>query len=190
MWTDDTLPDTFGGLNFLSTHPAIDPKKIAVTGYSTGGILVMKSKMKPIIEKFAKSGQRFAAHVAYYPACYLMMKEYVGNKYNVSIGTAPWTDDPLMILVGERDDYEGPDTYKKFVAGLPARKRDQTTVHVYPGAGHGFDVPFHSERTYYTKYACFNSGCKVHHRRNGKAAANSLKRELAFIRKAFGIDGS
>lgn len=188
--TSDTLPDTFGGLNFLSKHPAIDPTKIAITGYSWGGILAMKSMMKRNIEKFGKAGQKFAAHVAYYPVCYLMMKEYVGDKFNASIGTAPWTDDPLLILVGEKDDYEGSDTCKRFVAGLPEKKQRQTTVHIYPGAGHGFDVPSDRERTFTTRYACFKKGCEVKINRNDKAAADSLKREISFIRKAFGIAGN
>ena len=185
--TDDTLPDTFGGLNFLSRHPAIDPTKIAVTGYSWGGVLAIKSITKANIEKFGKSGQRFAAHVAYYPVCFLFMKEYVGDKVYAWIATAPWTDDPLMILAGETDDYEGPDTCKQFVAGLPAKKQRQTTLHVYPGAGHGFDIPADRERTYDTRTACFMKGCEVRLYRNGKAAADSLDREISFLRKAFGI---
>ena len=59
--------------------------------------------------------------------------EYVGDKFNASIGTAPWTDDRLLILVGEKDDYEGPDTCKRFVAGLPEKKQRQSRRLCFPG---------------------------------------------------------
>jgi dienelactone hydrolase len=58
--------DAFAALGLLASHPRIDPKRIAVMGFSRGGITAVRSGVVRIINGAAPAGLRFAAHVALY----------------------------------------------------------------------------------------------------------------------------
>jgi dienelactone hydrolase len=181
------LPDVFGALNFLAAHPAIDPERIAVAGYSYGGILAMLSLSEGYARSFSGgSSHRFAAHIAYYPVCYFFGRRLGGRRAPYAGDIDRSTGRPLLIIAGAKDEYEGPDTCEKLKESLSDATRSLTTVHTYPDAGHGFDVPH--GRSYDDSLACFGNGCRVNHFRNAEATADAYRREVEFLRKAFALE--
>ena len=119
--------DAFQALRFLSRHPLIDATRIGVTGWSLGGTVSLYSAWLPIAEALAPAGERFAAHLPFYPGAHLRMEE------------PRWSQAPIRVLHGEDDDY----TPVSFVEGLAEAIRPQGArieITAYPGAHHSFDA--------------------------------------------------
>ncbi|HUG36411.1 MAG TPA: dienelactone hydrolase family protein, partial [Candidatus Limnocylindrales bacterium] len=121
------LPDAYGALRVLSTHPGIDARRIALMGFSHGGGLTLGAATVWARERYASGGRaRFRAFLPFYPSCN---------------GTAPELDAisaPLRIHIGELDDWSPSVPCRERVAALRTRGYD-ADVTVYPGAHHAFD---------------------------------------------------
>ncbi len=131
----ETLPDLAGALALLAKHPAIDPQRLGVIGFSWGGVLAMLAATRPIAESwFAPVGVRVAGLVAFYPVCwgYNRVPGYDFREFGES---------QLLILTGERDRYDDdPFACSRLVEALPERDRRKIVVNVYPDAEHGFNM--------------------------------------------------
>lgn len=121
------IPDAYGALRILSTHPAIDARRIALMGFSHGGIVTTLSATAWAHDTFVASGQPgFRAFVALYPYCNWTMPEMA----HLSA--------PLRIHTGALDDWTPAKACEDMVAGLRAAGYD-ARITVYPGARHSFD---------------------------------------------------
>lgn len=121
------IPDAYGALRILSTHPAIDARRIALMGFSHGGIVTTLSATAWAHDTFVASGQPgFRAFVAFYPYCNWTMPEMA----HLSA--------PLRIHTGALDDWTPAKACEDMVAGLRAAGYD-ARITVYPGARHSFD---------------------------------------------------
>ncbi|HEV7367957.1 dienelactone hydrolase family protein [Arenibaculum sp.] len=85
------LADCFGALRALARHPAVDPERIAVVGFSYGGMIAKLAAYRQICEVFGDEGLRFAAHVSFYGPCV------------VSFDEPRTTGAPVAMLLGELD---------------------------------------------------------------------------------------
>ena len=63
------LADAYAGLAFLAERPEIDPKRVALVGFSYGGMSTMYALNAAVADKLLPSGLRFAGHVAFYGPC-------------------------------------------------------------------------------------------------------------------------
>jgi dienelactone hydrolase len=63
------LADAYAGLSYLSSRPEINPDRIALIGFSYGGMATTYAAHAQVAEAYAPDGSRFAAHVAYYAPC-------------------------------------------------------------------------------------------------------------------------
>jgi dienelactone hydrolase len=119
--------DAYRALELLSKNPAIDPRRIAVMGFSRGGQSALYSSMARFYESYGpEDGVRFAAHVGLYPACgatYLEDEEISA---------------PVRILHGTADDYSPIAPCRTYIQRLQAAGRDAEIIE-YPGAHHVFD---------------------------------------------------
>lgn len=115
--------DAYSGLKLLATHPAVDPKRIAVIGFSRGGVAALYSILEPLRRPISPD-LKFAAHVALYPGCSMWSEHLTGA--------------PVRIFMGDQDDYERPETCQRYAGMLKAKGID-AEVTIYPGARHGFD---------------------------------------------------
>jgi len=79
--------DAYRGLNFLVRQQFVDPKRVAVMGFSQGGWITLSSVERGAIEQ--TSANKFRAAAAIYPLC------------NPIKG--PMTV-PTLIMIGECDD--------------------------------------------------------------------------------------
>jgi dienelactone hydrolase len=113
-------------LSLLATHPAIDPRRIGVMGFSRGGSAAINSALEPIRRAVIDGDLRFAAHVALYPGC------------AVPFVSAHLDGSPILMLLGGKDDYTPASFCLDYADRLRARGAS-IRVAVYPNANHGFD---------------------------------------------------
>lgn len=180
------LPHTYGSLIYLAKHPRVDPAKVAVMGFSWGGILSLVSASDELTRAYTGGKHRFAAHLALYPACWTHLAVLQGKNrfYGASIYQA-MTGSPVHILAGEKDDYDDdPDSCSKFAQALPAGVQKYVSVTVYPGAGHGWDTQ--EDRQYQDAVAHVGRGGYVRHFRNAATADKSRAFAVEFFKSSFG----
>lgn len=124
--------DAFAALAMLATHPRIDPKRIAVMGFSRGGITALRSAVVPIAKGLAPSGLRFAAHLAMYSG---------GCTGVLSVTPKPGAFEPapMLFVHGDADDYTYLSDCRTYAERINAAGTP-TTVVVLPGARHKFDL--------------------------------------------------
>ena len=116
--------DAYRALEKLSKHPKINKDKVAITGWSLGGGVALFSGWMPL-KKAITDELSFAAHLAFYPPCFI-------NPENLS-----FTKAPIHILIGEADNW----TPAKPCINLVEKLSDKTNISIttYPEAHHGFD---------------------------------------------------
>lgn len=121
------LVDAYRALALLQSHPRIDPARIALVGWSKGGMVAdwaSRMRYRKALHPEAQPG--FAGHVAFYPWC---------GEQQVPVAL---TGAPMLYLVGQNDDWTGAEPCRDYAAravaaGFPVR------LHVFAGADHGFD---------------------------------------------------
>ena len=59
---NDTMPDAFGALQFLSNSRDIDPTRIGILGFSWGAAMSLLANTEFAVSLGTKSNLRFAAH--------------------------------------------------------------------------------------------------------------------------------
>ena len=126
------IPDAYGALRTVATHPRIDARRVALMGFSHGGILTMGASTVWARETFAPAGPAFRAFVAFYPSC------------NIGYPERERIAAPVRIHTGELDDWT-PATPCVRVAEILKASGQDATITVYPGAHHAFDsngLPF------------------------------------------------
>jgi dienelactone hydrolase len=127
------VADAFAALRLLATHPRIDPKRIAVMGFSRGGIAAVRAAVEKIIaSQKLPDGLHYAAIIPTYAgACAgfvrLMVKPGVFSKA------------PMLFIHGDADDYTPIEPCKDYAdkigkAGTPVE------FAVIEGAHHKFDA--------------------------------------------------
>ncbi|WFU17860.1 alpha/beta fold hydrolase [Bradyrhizobium sp. CB3481] len=126
-----TLLDAYRALNFLAEQSSVDPSRVAVVGFSQGGMLALLSVERGELER--SSEQKFRAAVGFYPLC-------AGIKGNMTV--------PTLILIGELDDWAPASECRNLAEGRDdwgiSREKGKGVpieIAVYPGAHHDFDVP-------------------------------------------------
>ena len=122
------IPDAYGALRVLATHPRIDASRVALMGFSHGGILTLGAATAWARETFAP-GERpaFRAFFPFYPYCNTVYPE--GERISA----------PLRIHIGELDDWTPAGSCIRLVQVLKASGQD-ADITVYPGAHHAFNA--------------------------------------------------
>jgi dienelactone hydrolase len=121
------IPDAYGALRMLATHPRIDSRRVALMGFSHGGILTMGASTAWARETYAPPGQpAFRAFLPFYPYCNTVYPE----RERISA--------PLRIHSGALDDWTPAEPCARLAQSLKASGQD-AAITVYPGAYHSFD---------------------------------------------------
>ncbi len=110
--------DAFGALAFLARRPDVDPKRVAIVGFSQGGDGALEVAASPA----APDGTRFRAAAAFYPPC----ANQIGRRLVL----------PTLIVVGAADAVTPAADCRRLADGQP-----DVRLTVLPGAGHCFDDP-------------------------------------------------
>lgn len=126
----DRFDDAFGALRYLQSRPFVDPHRIGAMGWSNGGVFAMAVINGPSLERARKRGVTlppigFRFGIAIYPGgCFSLVDEQVVA--------------PLLLLIGEADDWTPAATCAKMVSAMRVKGAD-ATIAIYPGAYHYFD---------------------------------------------------
>ncbi len=176
-----TLPDAYGAFKLLAANPAIDAKRIGITGFSWGGVVSMLTATNQYSEKYLGKDARFAAHAPNYPVCWVYNR-VPGYEFKQFTGA------PVMIQAGEIDTYDLPDTCPSLVKSLGESAAKLVTLKMYPGAGHGWDRT-EPAMTIEDPYAHLGRGGKVLMENNAPVAARSRAATVAFFRCSLGLGG-
>jgi dienelactone hydrolase len=122
--------DTFGALRYLQSLPEVRADRVAAIGWSQGAVYAMATINGPSLERARRRGVSlpavgFAAAIGVYPDCSSLVKEQVVR--------------PLLVLIGEADDWTPAANCREMVEAMRGRGAD-ATIAIYPGAYHYFDV--------------------------------------------------
>jgi len=122
----DRVGDAYAALAYLRQLPQVDPARVALLGWSHGGGVTLQA-----ISQAPAAGQRgFSAAVSFYPGCTSRNKQ-ADNLH-------PYA--PLLLLIGEADDWTPAAPCKALAASVAARGEPMQIV-TYPGTYHDFDSP-------------------------------------------------
>jgi len=121
------IPDAYGALRIIATHPKIDARRVALMGFSHGGSLTMGASTVWAKGTFTPTGQpAFRTFLAFYPSCSTVYPQ----RERVSA--------PVRIHIGELDDWTPAAPCIRLMEVLRALGQD-ATITVYHGAHHSFD---------------------------------------------------
>jgi dienelactone hydrolase len=124
------LDDAFGALRYLQARGDVDPRRIAAMGWSNGGVFSIAVINGPSLERAQARGVAlpdpgYAAAIGVYPGgCDSLKTQRVVR--------------PLLVLIGDADDWTSPAICKEMVDAMRAKGAD-ATIEVLPGAYHYFD---------------------------------------------------
>jgi carboxymethylenebutenolidase len=123
--------DAYGALAYLRSRPDVDPKAIALLGWSNGGsatLAAMAADTPALTDPNPQTGFRGA--LAFYPAC--------GLKGKFDEGYLPYA--PVRVFIGAADEEVSPKRCEELVEKSEVKGGD-IKISVYPGATHDFDDP-------------------------------------------------
>jgi len=139
--------DAYAALAYLRSFPFVDGAHVGVIGGSHGGSSTMAAMATPASDRAPLVEERrhgFAAGVALYPGCSdpygtWSTTRALGDRGSV-IGYSGIYHPiaPLLILVGERDDWTPAKPCEELTARAEAAGY-AVAIKVYPGAQHSFD---------------------------------------------------
>ncbi len=114
------VADVAGALDFLNKQPFVRANTIGLIGHSHGGWTTMRAVQKG----YGLPARGLKAAVAYYPICQPQFDRDVAV--------------PLLILIGDKDDWTPAESCRKLQAAGFARP-DLVEAVYYPNAYHSFD---------------------------------------------------
>lgn len=121
--------DAYRSLQLVAAHPRIDPKRIAVMGFSRGGFAALYAAIKRFQRMHGPAGGReFAAYISFYPDC--------GVTY---LGDDDLSDRPIRIFHGIADDWTSAATCRAYVDRVRTKNTNVRFIE-YANAHHGFDA--------------------------------------------------
>lgn len=125
----ERIPDAYGALALLARHPRIDADRMALMGFSHGGIATLAAASTWARRRYAPpEGPAFRAFIPFYPYCNAIVPEM-----------AEGVSAPVRVHIGELDDWTPARTCEALGALARSMGYD-VKVTVYPGARHGFDA--------------------------------------------------
>lgn len=127
------IADVFAALKLLATHPRIDPKRIAIMGFSRGGLTTWRAAVERVItSQKMPDGLRFAAHIPVYSGgC--------TGVFRLVVKPGVFSKAPMLWIHGDADDYTPIGPCQEYAdkigkAGTPVE------FAVIKGARHKFDA--------------------------------------------------
>lgn len=178
--TLDTLPDVWGAYSFLSAHPKINKDKIAIMGFSWGGVNAVTTAFgkKPKDPPQTLLTAKFAAHVAFYPVCDIWVKNGIASRV---VDQSTPTGAPLQIHNGTRDDYDTSPTVCESLK--TAHPQLPLEVIMYEGSAHGFDSSVSRAVQFFDPVAKNGKGGQVIFVGQEAARHQSKQNVLIFLKK-------
>ena len=119
--------DSYRALSLLATHPRIDPKRIALMGFSRGGVATLYASLRRFQRLHGPAGLEFAAYLPFYANCTIT---YIEDE--------DVTDRPIRLHHGTADENLPIGACREYVKRLRQAGKDVQFAE-YSGARHSFD---------------------------------------------------
>jgi len=123
------IVDAYRALELLSRHRRVDPRRIALMGFSRGGHATLYASLKRFQSMHAPAAAEFAAYIPVYAAC--------NTRY---IRDDEVAERPIRLFHGTADDYVQIAPSRAYVRRLREKGADVELTE-YEGAHHIFDDP-------------------------------------------------
>jgi dienelactone hydrolase len=121
------MVDVYHALPRLLKDPRIDPERIAIMGYSYGGLVTLLSSQERFQTRYGLPNVQFAAYIALYANCFLRLRD------DVKVAARP-----IRLFHGAGDDWCPVEQCRALVADMKKAGADVTLTE-YPGASHAYD---------------------------------------------------
>jgi dienelactone hydrolase len=144
----NVILDAYRAFDVLANHPRIDPARIALMGFSLGGMSALYSSQKRFQQMWNPRAV-FAAHIPLYAACTIT---FIGD---IDVSAAP-----IRQFHGAADDYTPVAPCRAYFERLRAAGRDVLLTE-YPGAHHSFDNPLGNKTPSVSKGVQTLRACKL-----------------------------
>ena len=144
----DVLLDAYRAFDVLANHPRIDPARIAIMGFSLGGVSALYSSLKRF-QQMWNPRATFAAHIPLYAGC-----------ATTFIGDTDLSAAAIRQFHGAADDYTPVAPCRAYFERLRAAGRDALLTE-YPGAYHSFDNPLGNKTPSVSKGVISFRACKL-----------------------------
>lgn len=126
------VADAFAALKLLASHPRIDAGRIAIMGFSRGGITTWRAAVERVIAaQKLPGGLRFAAHVPVYSGGCV-------GEFRLMVKPGVFSKSPMLWIHGDADDYI-PIAPCQDYADRIGKAGTPVEFVVIPGARHKFD---------------------------------------------------
>ena len=126
------VADAFAALALLASHPRIDPQRVAIMGFSRGGMTTTRTAVERIISGSAPPGLRFAAYVPVYSGGCV-------GAFRLLVEPGVFSRAPMLWVHGDADDYAAVAPCEDYARQISAAGTPVEFV-VLPGARHKFDA--------------------------------------------------
>jgi dienelactone hydrolase len=123
------MVDVYRALSVLSKHPRIDPERIAVMGFSMGGLATLLSSQERFRTRYGPTDVQFAAYIALYASYPARLRD------DVKVAARP-----IRLYHGTGDDWTTAAQCRALIEDLKKTGADVTMTE-YSGATHGYDDP-------------------------------------------------
>jgi len=120
------VADAYAALHYLANRPEIDGRRVALAGFSYGGMATEYAMYAQMAEALSPDGLRFAGHVAFYAPCIARFAD------------SRTTGAPLLMLYGADDELMRREHCEEVATDLRAGGSHVDIVS-YPGAVHQWD---------------------------------------------------
>ncbi|WP_108660734.1 dienelactone hydrolase family protein [Acuticoccus kandeliae] len=129
------LSDAFATLDWLAARPDVDGARVALIGFSYGGMSSVYSAYRQVVDTY-RPANRFAAHVAFYGPCIARFED------------PTTTGAPILMLWGDEDAIMDPAACETLAGDLRRGGSDvgirrYDARHRWDGAGRSWRAPVH-----------------------------------------------
>ncbi|MBO6783371.1 MAG: dienelactone hydrolase family protein [Alphaproteobacteria bacterium] len=127
------IADAYAGLRYLDSLPQVDGERVALMGFSYGGMSTMLAAFEQTAATLSPDGLRFAAHISFYGPCLARFDDKTA------------TGAPVLLLAGAKDAIVDPERCNEVVEDLREGGAEAEFV-VYEDAYHQWDGRFGGPR--------------------------------------------
>ncbi len=174
----ETLPDVYGGHAFLAAHPAVDPARVGLAGFSFGGVATMLAATRR-----HNPDDAFRAFLPVYPATWTWNR--IPNFEFGDLVDAPHiADDRRARSIRQRSRHVRETRRRTFAHGSC---QDRAQGHA--GSHHGFDMP-EADMEVDDPFGNQGKGGKVVMRYNPDATRDAHRLAVEFFSAALGDKNS